>query len=109
MVFKNEQWMVTDFGIEAIRGAQPFGIVGLTSIYEIPASRLLEITDRGENQYYDWPVHMAEKTWINIELFTEAFMQALKIHKDKYKGEVDQSMLEASLDHARRIAGRRKV
>jgi hypothetical protein len=29
---------------------------------------------------YNWPVHMAEKTWVDIVAFIEAFTAALAIH-----------------------------
>jgi len=64
--FKNEQWAVTDFGIELLLNV-PFH-------YDIPKSRLRE-SGRG------WLAHMAEKSWVDMGLFTEAFCLALEIHK----------------------------
>jgi hypothetical protein len=40
---------------------------------------------------------MAEKTWINVGAFGEAFRKALM---GKYKGEVDQALLEESFKEA---------
>ena len=53
--FKNRQWAVTDSGLEAV--------IGETE-YVIPAARLLAIDGIGGGKYYDWPLHMAAKTWI---------------------------------------------
>ena len=64
MGFKNGQWAVTDYGMETVPPEAP---------YEFEASRLLEVTDRPKGKFYDWPVHLAEKTWVDIEAFIEAF------------------------------------
>ena len=106
MPFKNEQWEVTEFGLEAIPGSKPKSIDGITVSYEIEAERLAETTDR-ERAYYDWPVHMAEKTWVDIEAFIEAFANALDIHKMRYQDGIDLGMLEASYRKARQIAAGR--
>ena len=90
--FSNSQWNVTDYGIEA----KPPG-----SVYEIDGKRLLEITDRGRaGTFYDWPVHMAEKEWVDLSAFNEAFVMALTIHGAKLDGKVDAAMLHASIMHA---------
>src|SRR5689334_6426620 len=91
--FKNGQWAVTDWGLE---GAIPGGVAE----YLIPASRLLVANGIGEGKYYDWPLQLAAKTWIDIEAFNEAFRAALEYHRGKYRGEVDQAMLQATLRYA---------
>jgi hypothetical protein len=103
MAFSNEQWNVSDYGIEAIPGSQTAAMQGLTPPYEISAKRLLETTDR-DRVYYDWPVHMAEKTWVDVEAFLEAFANALDEHRGKYSGAVSAGMLELSFRKARQIA-----
>ena len=103
-IFKNSQWSVTDFGLEANRGATLPNIKGATPTYEIAAKRLLESTTRGAAIFYDWPVHMAEKTWVDIEVFIEAFDAALKAHASQYKGNVDPEILRTSYLLARRQA-----
>ena len=105
-LFANHQWRVTDFGIEPIVGSQTTAMEGKTPPYNIAAPRLLETTDR-DRIYYDWPVHMAEKTWVDLEEFLEAFANALDAHKEKYRGQVSVEMLEASFRKARQIARRR--
>lgn len=92
---KNGQWEVTEFGLESVRPGTPME-------YLIEASRLLESNGAGQGTYYDWPVHMAVKTWTNIELFIEAFDAAIKHHKGKLTQEVDAEKLKATYSEARR-------
>jgi hypothetical protein len=97
-MFKNAQWDVTDYGLEVVKPLAP---------YEISADRLTETTERSGNTFYDWPVHMAEKTWVDIGAFNEAFEEALEEHKGRYSPRVDSTMLDASFIEARRIAAKR--
>lgn len=97
--FENHQWSVTDYGVESVRPGAPYH-------YHFDKSRLLETGNHG-GEMYDWPVHMAEKTWIDIEAFIEAFVKALDLHTGSYRGAVDQVMLEKSIERARREAARR--
>jgi hypothetical protein len=99
VLFENHQWSVTDYGVEAVRPAAPY--------YHFDKSRLLETTDLGFGEIYDWPVHMAEKTWVDIEAFIEVFVKALELHAQSYRGTVDQTILSKSLAYARREAARR--
>jgi hypothetical protein len=92
-LFENHQWRVTAYGVESIEPAPT---------YELSAKRFLE-TNRTE--FYDWPVHMAEKNWIDIEAFIEAFTKALSLHAGKLDGAVDPAKLTASIDKARQQAG----
>jgi len=62
---------------------------------------LTETTDRKGKTFYDWPLHMAGKTWVDIDAFLEAFIAALAIHAGKYPGQVDGDMLAESRDNAR--------
>lgn len=93
MGFKNDQWKVTEYGLESVKPGAPYE-------YYIEASRLLERGGAGNGTLYDWPVHMAEKTWIDLDAFIEAFKQGLEIHKKKYKGDVDPALLEESIEAA---------
>jgi hypothetical protein len=99
MAFKNAQWKVTDFGIER---------VGKTVPYEIPAKNLAEIRNDHGGPLYDWPIHMAEKRWVDINLFIEAFKAALDFHKARYSPAVNPTMLEASCAEARKDAARNR-
>ena len=94
--FANAQWRVTDWGLAAEK-------IGLLEYY-IEASWLLE-AKRGA--MYDWPCHMAEKPWVDIEAFIEAFIIALEVHKGRYKGNVNPQFLALSLAKARETVRRR--
>jgi hypothetical protein len=70
--FRNEQWAVTGYGLECVDKDNGH--------YEIEKCRLGE-ADRG---FPDWPPHMAGKSWVSPELFMEAFMLALWVHRGAY-------------------------
>ncbi len=69
--FENHQWEVTDESVKSKRPAPP---------YEIVVERLTETTERSGKAYYEWPLHMAEKSWIIIDDFIEAFIKALELY-----------------------------
>jgi hypothetical protein len=96
--FQNHQWSVTDYGVESVTPGAPYH-------YHFDKSRLLEAGDYGD-KLYDWPIHMAEKTWIDIEAFNEAFVKALDLHAGSYGGTVDKPTLEKTLERARKEAAR---
>ena len=97
MAFKNAQWKVTNFGIERVGGTAP---------YEIPAKSLLDTRNDNGGPLYDWPIHMAEKTWVDINLFIEAFEAALDFHKTRFAPAVNPMILQASCAEARKNAAR---
>jgi hypothetical protein len=95
LLYKNQQWAVTDYGVESLR-SEPY--------YHFDKTRLLESTDYGSGEtYYDWPIHMAEKTWVDIEAFIDVFLKAIEIHAAK----ADKATLQKSIERARREATRR--
>ncbi|HEX4158680.1 MAG TPA: hypothetical protein VHY79_09400 [Rhizomicrobium sp.] len=101
-LFQNHQWEVTEYGVEAIST----GLLGSTPRRVVPkyfleAGRLLEGTERGEHQIYDWPVHLAEKGWVDMDAFIEAFLVALIVHRGRYSGDVNPMMLQATFARAR--------
>jgi len=98
VLFENLQWQVTDYGMESVRKNAPY--------YHFNAERLLEMEGAGTGKLYDWPLHMAEKTWVDIEAFIDAFKQAVRIHASKL-GKVDSAVLERSFAKARQIASMR--
>ena len=61
--WRGKQWAVTAYGIESLDGT-----------YVAEAARLTENPD------YPWPMHMAEKIWVDIDEFTTAWMVALLLH-----------------------------
>lgn len=68
-LYKNAQWTVTPDGLDTVNGD-----------YFIEASRLTE-SERGR---YDWPEHMAGKTWVSLPLFCKAYAAALDHHASGY-------------------------
>ena len=100
MILVNWQWAVTESGIEAIEGATSPSVSGLTSRYVIYSDRLLETTKRGAHNFFEWPVHMAEKTWVDINAFNEAFAKAIEYHQEGVLAAIDRKMLEASFQQA---------
>jgi len=63
--FKNAQWKVTRYGLEC-----------RTTGYDIQARTLGHL--RG--QLPEWPLHMAEKNWVDVRLFVDAFRAAIDLH-----------------------------
>lgn len=60
--WRGKQWAVTAFGIECLDGT-----------YFAPAADLAK-------ELQPWPLHMASKTWVDIDEFTTAWMVALLLH-----------------------------
>jgi hypothetical protein len=104
-LFKNVQWAVTAHGLEAIGGwiDRPSWPGGPS--YFIAANRLTEKRP-GTERLYDWPLHMAEKTWVDIDAFIAAFTKALELHKGRYPGTVNRKMLDATIAKVRRDMAR---
>ena len=99
VLFQNHQWSVTDYGVESVRPEAPY--------YHFEKRRILETENRGD-ELYDWPIHMAEKTWVDIEAFIEVFLKAIELHAGSFKGKVDEAMLQKSIERARREAARHR-
>jgi hypothetical protein len=95
-MFKNAQWRVTPYGLEAVRPAARFD-------YAIEAARLSEPDGEG---HYAWPAHMARKGWVDVEAFIAAYLHALETHKGAYAPPIDLARLERTLTRARAIAVR---
>lgn len=97
VLYQNHQWAVHDWGLQSVKPGAPFE-------YNIDASRLLERRGAGDGKLYDWPLQLAEKTWIDIELFIEAYSNALKLLADKYTGTPDSNLLQETFAAARKRA-----
>ncbi len=93
--FENSQWRLERRGIESTNPKR---------FYQIDADRLGETTERNGVVYYDWPLHMAEKDWVNLNEFIEVFDRGLDAHKGQLKSPRDDEMFKRSCDHARSIA-----
>ena len=98
-LFKNDQWAVTEEGLQSIKPGAPYE-------YYISADRLLEKGGAGRGEVYDWPLQLAEKTWVDLEAFIQAYRKAIEIHVGKYSGAVDQDLLELSIQKGREEAAR---
>lgn len=70
-LWQGRQWAVTEYGIEARDGTYP-----------IKAERLSETREYMGQQLLDWPLHMAEKDWVDIHDFCTAFLVALACYPE---------------------------
>lgn len=82
--FSNQQWAVTSFGVESVDNVR----------YHFEMRRVAEM--RGGTDLLDWPLHMAEKDWVDMALFEEAFRFALK----KWAPEVSLGIINRSFARA---------
>jgi hypothetical protein len=65
-LFENEEWRVTDEGLEHRRTG-----------YFIDRS---ELAQRRDDDLWAWPLHMAEKSWCAMAPFAEAFGRAAALY-----------------------------
>ena len=75
--WRGRQWAVTAYGIECLDGT-----------YVIERNRLLETPE------YPWPRHVAEKTWVDVDEFTTAWMIALLLHGPGPKRRLGKAEIE---------------
>ena len=66
-IFENEEWLVNGLGLEHKRTG-----------YFIERDG---IANRREDGLWTWPMHMSEKSWCHMPLFTEAFLQAASAYQ----------------------------
>ena len=100
ILFKNSQWQVEEDGMGVTEASGQPG-------FRIDAERLTDTTDRGpDGIFYDWPVQMAEKEWVNYAGFIQAFEKALDIHAGRYEGVADKSRLARSIHYGQKIKAR---
>lgn len=93
--FSNHQWTVDLDGIEG----NPE-----TGRYFIELDRIDATTERRGVTYYDFPIHLAEKEWVDIDAFIAAFEYALRSWANLVGEAVDEAMLAATFQEARQIA-----
>jgi hypothetical protein len=66
----NAAWEVADDGLASLGDVD----------YFIPEERLCELRPgRQEEGIATWPLQMAAKSWVQVDLFLEAYEQALKL------------------------------
>lgn len=85
--FRNDQWVVNDDGLQSVTPGAPYE-------YYIAAERLLEKAGAGQGKFYDWPVHVCGKTWVDKPAFIEAYRKAVEVHQ---ADRVDPDLLEKSI------------
>ncbi|MEO7859012.1 MAG: hypothetical protein ABIU05_01000 [Nitrospirales bacterium] len=92
------QWKVSEDGLEV--AGEPFE-------YFIEMAKISRLTERNGIQYYEWPLHMAIKQWVDIEAFLTAFEKALEALEDKEGAPINQKALANSFSKARELASLR--
>lgn len=90
------QWKITSYGVECHE-----------QDYSIPWKRLLETTERDKTLYYDWPVHLAEKTWVDVPDFCAVYLTAIQDHRAPNGYSI--GMARRSFEHAKKIILQRKA
>lgn len=94
------QWKLTEDGLES---------AGQPSENFIEMGRVPQLTTRDGVEYYLWPVHMAEKSWVNIEDFLITFVRALEAYEESKGAPINQTTLANSFSKARELAGQRPI
>lgn len=90
-VFENSQWRVTPTTLES------------TDPRVIPLGELLKLRGTDAEALYDWPLQTAEKSWVDVEAFIEAFTFAV----DRNSVPADPARMARSVAEARAIANAR--
>lgn len=90
-IFKNSEWVVTDDSIEALAGDKG---------YWIEMDEIFRETSRDGIAYYTWPIQLAEKNWVAIPLFFEAFLSALRCRAKQTGLAIDEPMLARTYGRA---------
>jgi hypothetical protein len=91
VIFENKQWQVT---ADELRTHPNF------PTYPIETARLTKTTTRGGQSYYDWPIQMAQKSWVDANQFNEAFGVAIRAFARTSESVWDEAMLSRSFAYA---------
>ena len=95
VLWQNAAWVITTGGMASRE-----------HLYQIVANQLAEVRDSdGDTRLAMWPLQMADKSWVIIETFIEAFRQALVVHMPEAISSLD---LDQSFHMARQIAAQRR-
>jgi DNA-binding transcriptional ArsR family regulator len=89
----NEQWAVVEGGISC-----------LVQDYSVAKSQLTELRE-SEKGIAMWPLQLAEKSWVNVEAFIQAFDSALNVHAPVGFEQIDRA---ATYELARQIAAKHR-
>lgn len=85
------QWRVTHQGVECVDRS-----------YFIDKKRLFEMR-RDTGDLYDWPIHMAEKPWVDLDEFLAAWQIAVALHARELRKTLDINILTKTLRTAREV------
>jgi|GEM_PF-1722693 len=99
--FDNVQWSLENEMLGAKVGSKTPQMLGASPPYKIKPTRVFDEVDRAGVQYYEWPVHMAQKTWVDIEQFIEVFEAAIRSEAERSGKSIDRTMLQRSFQYAR--------
>lgn len=88
-LFENDQWRVTHGGLEAKSD--------VPTVY-IPAEELLQKRVVPGGWLYEWPLHVAENSWVDFSAFAEAFKEALLHHKLVFNEDLLQQSITEGAD-----------
>ncbi len=87
-IWRGQLWRVTAQGLES-----------LDESYWVECTRLNEVRPFSDGRRSDWLLHMAEKTWVDLDDFIAAFCVAIAVYRTKL-GQID---IAASIADARRV------
>jgi hypothetical protein len=110
LLWQGRQWVVTS------RGMRP---AASQMHYWIGKERLAEARPFSAGVLADWPLHMAEKDWVDIEDFLQVWVKACKLHhtdlgrinvalsikEARELSREDRAAQEGSVTHVQPVAG----
>jgi hypothetical protein len=91
LVYENSDWIVDSEGIHTKHPPPDYNIF-FRSLYDM--------RDTLEGDMFEWPLHMAHKSGINIHLFNDAFSKAMRYHATLNHRGVDEDLLRRSCEEA---------
>ena len=94
--FENADWIVTDKAMSSKK-----------TDYIIALDDILEKTHRTGKELFEWPIQLAQKTWVDASLFNEAFEAACRLQARRSGEFLDTTMLSGSTYAALEIERRR--
>jgi hypothetical protein len=94
VIWQNDDWQITSTGLSSRKQNYEIRIVQLDELRDVAARIAM------------WPLQMAEKSWVDIGTFTEAFQQALVVHMPDALDRLD---LSTSFAIAHEIVAKRRT
>lgn len=70
IIWQNKDWRVTKQGLSSVDPSYHIGVDQLADTRALADGTVVSM----------WPMHMAEKSWVNLKTFVEAFEIALTVH-----------------------------